>query len=168
MRIKHQVDINATETVKGKLTFEREAQSYGLVIKGNHNDNNIFDASDFMEELLKKQQNIMFSGAGTSHQNGSAEHAIKTGVAMARNMLIHDPLRFPDDNFSVNLWKIEIGYAVWVFTCISDMQYGLSAIEIWSRSRFETVAENLRNSHVCGCPTYLLESKLHQSGVNSP
>ena len=31
--IKHQVAINATEIIKAKLTFEREAQSQGVVIK---------------------------------------------------------------------------------------------------------------------------------------
>ena len=31
--IKHQVDINTTETVKAKLTFEREDQSQVVVIK---------------------------------------------------------------------------------------------------------------------------------------
>ena len=34
MSIKHQVYINATETVKEKITFEMEAQSQGVVIKG--------------------------------------------------------------------------------------------------------------------------------------
>ena len=43
--IKHQVDINATETVKAKLTFERESQIQGVVIKGYHTDNGIFNAS---------------------------------------------------------------------------------------------------------------------------
>ena len=52
--IKHQVAINATETVKAKLAFEREAQSQGVVIKGYHTDNGIFNSSEFMEELLKK------------------------------------------------------------------------------------------------------------------
>ena len=52
--IKHQVAINATETVKEKITFEREAQSQGVVIKGYHTDNGIFNSSEFMEELLKK------------------------------------------------------------------------------------------------------------------
>ena len=56
--IKHQVAINATETVKAKLTFERDAQSQGVVIKGYHTDNGIFNYSEFMEELLKKQQKI--------------------------------------------------------------------------------------------------------------
>ena len=41
-----------------------------------------------MEELLKKQQKIRFSGAGASHQNGAAECAIKTVVNMASAILM--------------------------------------------------------------------------------
>ena len=33
VRINHQVDINTTKTVKAKLTFEREYQSQGVLIK---------------------------------------------------------------------------------------------------------------------------------------
>ena len=73
VRIKHQVAINATETVKEKQTFEREAQSQVVAIKGYHTDNGIFNSSEFMEELLKNQKRIIFSGAGASHQNGAAE-----------------------------------------------------------------------------------------------
>ena len=54
VRTKHQVDINATKTVKVKLTFEREVQSQGVVIKEYNTDNEIFNVSEFMEELLKK------------------------------------------------------------------------------------------------------------------
>ena len=97
LSIKHQGAINATETVKAKLTFEREAQSQGVVIKAYHTDNGIFNSSEFMEELLKKQQNIRFSGDGASHQNGAAERAIKTVVTMERNMLIHAALRCTED-----------------------------------------------------------------------
>ena len=45
MSIKHQVAINATETVNSKQTFEREAQSQGVVIKGYHTDNGILNSS---------------------------------------------------------------------------------------------------------------------------
>ena len=62
--IKHQVAINATETVKAKLAFEREDQSQGVMINVNHTDNVIFNTSKFMEYLLNKKQNIRFSGAG--------------------------------------------------------------------------------------------------------
>ena len=53
LSIKHQVAINSTKNVKAKLTFEREAQSQRVVIKGYHTDNGIFNASDFMKEILK-------------------------------------------------------------------------------------------------------------------
>ena len=56
------------------------------MIKGYHTDNGIFNSSEFMEELFKKQQKIRFSGAGASYQNGAAERAIKTVVNMARTM----------------------------------------------------------------------------------
>ena len=39
----HQVAINATETVKAKLTFERGGQIHGVVIKVYHTDNGIFN-----------------------------------------------------------------------------------------------------------------------------
>ena len=64
MTINHQVAINATGTVKEKLTLEREAQSQGVAIKGYHTDNGTFNSSEFMEELLKKKQKIRFSGDG--------------------------------------------------------------------------------------------------------
>ena len=56
VRIKHQVAINATETVKEKLTFEREAQSQLVVIKGYHTDNGIFNAPEFMEYLFEEAE----------------------------------------------------------------------------------------------------------------
>ena len=112
--INHQVAINATKTVKEKLTFDREAQIQGVVIKVYHTDNGIFNSSDFMEELLKKQQKIRFSGAGTSHRNGAAERAIKTVVTMARTMLMHAALRCPEDTLSTDLWPMAMDYAVWV------------------------------------------------------
>ena len=93
-----------------------------------------------MEELLKKQQNIRFSGAGASHQNKAAERAVKTVVIMVRTMLMHAALRCLEDILSTDLWPMAIGYAVWVYNRTPDMQSGLSAIEIWSKSRFEPVS----------------------------
>ena len=66
------------------------------MIKVYHTDNGIFNYSEFMEELLKKQQKVRFSGAGASHKNGTAERAINTVVTMTRNMLMHASLRCPE------------------------------------------------------------------------
>ena len=35
----------------------------------------IFNTSKFMEEMLKNQQKLRFSGAGASHQNGAVRRA---------------------------------------------------------------------------------------------
>ena len=116
MSIKHQLTINDTETAKTKLTFEREAQIQGVVIKGYHTDNGIFNESEFMEELLKKHQKIRFSGAGASYKNGAAERAIKTVVNMARTTLIHSTLICPEENclliFVHWKWIMLYGYTI--------------------------------------------------------
>ena len=72
-------------------------------------------------------------------KNGAAERAIKTVVTMARTMLMHAALRRPEDTFSTDICPMAMYYAVWVYNWTPDMQSGLSAIEIWSRSRFEPV-----------------------------
>ena len=82
-----------------------------------------------MEELLKKQQKIRFSGAGASHQNGAAERAIKPVVTMARTMLMHTVLRCPEDKLSTYLWLMAMDYTVWVYNRIPDIQSGISAIK---------------------------------------
>ena len=82
MSIKHQVAIHATETVKAKLTFEREDKSQEVMINEYHTD--IFNTSKFMEKLLKKQQKLRFSAAGASHQNGlkSRSEERRSGTGM--------------------------------------------------------------------------------------
>ena len=48
MIINNKVYINATETVKEKLIFERESQSNLVVMKVNQNYNVVLNASEFM------------------------------------------------------------------------------------------------------------------------
>ena len=71
--MKHHVAINATETVKANLTFEREDKSQGVMINKYHTD--ILNTSKFMEKLLKKQKKLRFSAASVSHQNGAGSRA---------------------------------------------------------------------------------------------
>ena len=83
------MSINATKTSKVKLTFEREAKIHGVVIKGYHTDNGIFNASELMEELLKNKQTIRFIGNGNSRQNGAADSTVKMLVTIEKIMLMH-------------------------------------------------------------------------------
>ena len=52
-------------------------------------------------------------------------------------MLMHDELRCPKDAFSTVIFPMEIDYDVWIYKKVPDMQYGLYAIDIWSRPMFE-------------------------------
>ena len=83
-------------------------------------------------------------------------------------MLMHTALRCTDDMLSTDIWPMAMDYAVWVYNQIPDTQSGLSAIEIWSRSRLDPVSENLSNFHVWVYPTYVLEPKLQKLGLKIP
>ena len=65
-----------------------------------------------MEGLLNKQQNIRFSGAGASHQNGAAERAVKTEFNMENIQVMHASLRCPEETLTTDIWTMEIDYAV--------------------------------------------------------
>ena len=82
-------------------------------------------------------------------------------------MLMHAAIRCPEDTLSTDLWTMAMDYSVWVYNRTLDMQSGLSAIEIWSRSRFEPVSETLSNCNIWGCPTYVLEPKFQKPGVKT-
>ena len=85
---------------------------------------------------------------------------------MERTMLMQALLRFPIDTLFTGLWTMAMTYSVWVYNRIPDMKYGLSAIEIWSRSSFDPVSETHSNCHIWGFPTYILEPKLQNPREN--
>ena len=58
-------------------------------------------------------------------------------------MLMHDALRCPEDTLPTDLWPMAMDYDVCVYNRTPDMKSGLSAIDIWSRSRFEPVSKPL-------------------------
>ena len=43
----------------------------------------------------------------------------------------------------IDIWKMSMDYAIWVYNRIPDMKYGLSATEIWSKLIFEPVQKPL-------------------------
>ena len=113
MSIKHQVSINYTETLKAKLTFEREDKNQGVMINVYHTD--IFNTSKFMEKLLKKQQKLRLSGAGASHKNGAGSRLLYQDSDQYGKCHIDASL---DDMSQENIihwfWPTEMDYDVWI------------------------------------------------------
>ena len=62
------------------------------MIKVYHTDNGIVNASNFMEDILKQQQNIRFSGVDVSHQIGAEERTTNMVVTMTSTTMMHDAL----------------------------------------------------------------------------
>ena len=81
-----------------------------------HTDNGIFNISKFMDDTLKNQQNIRFSGASTSHKNGSAERTInmvvttESAILMQAGMICHKEKL--STNFDQRKWTMMYGYIV--------------------------------------------------------
>ena len=68
--------------------------------------------SNFIEDLLNNQQKIILGGAGTSHQNGAAEHAIEALVAIDSTMFSYNALRCTEDTFSTDICPMTVYYCV--------------------------------------------------------
>ena len=127
-----------------------------------------FASTNFMAYLASKKQPVTFSGVGAAHQNAVAERAIQTITYMARTMLIHASMRSPSDTITAKHWPMAVDYKAWVCNNLPKQDTGLSANDLWSRSKFSPVQETLARTHVWGAPTYVLEPKLQKNGIKIP
>jgi hypothetical protein len=160
----HQVSLRAGETLVGKRIFEREAHQCGFRVKKYHGDNGIFSSNEFRSDCLHKDQILDFSGVGAQHQNGRAERAIRTITSLARAMMIHSALHWPDVH-DLSLWPMAMDHAVYIWNHLPSAD-GLSAEEKFSKTKFASY-DFLRRTHVWGAPTYVLDPKL-QDGKKLP
>ena len=138
------------------MSFEREMFQYGILIETYHTDNGVFSSKDFVSQIEASLQNVRFSGVGGHHQNGAAERTIGTAFGIARAMLIHFAIRWPEV-FDVSVWPMAIQYAKWLVNHVPKAN-GIAAIELIVRSK--TARHVLQNAHVFGCPVYVLDPKL--------
>jgi len=163
--IRHQVSLSGPETVDAKRDVEREALSVGVYVKEYHADNGIFKARDFEEALEESDQVINKSGVGAKHQNGAAERAIGITQNMARAMLLHLRIHWPDE-FDPALWPFALDYAVWIYNHTPQTELAnLTPEELFSSTRSKHSV--LRRCRVFGCPAYVLDPKL-QDGKKIP
>ena len=163
--VRHQKSLSARETINAKRSVEREALEHGVHVRKYHADNGVFQAAAFEQALIDDHQFISKSGVGAHHQNGVAERAIGTAQAMARAMLLHLRIHWPDE-FDPALWPFALDYAVHVYNNLPyDIKNGLSPQEIFSGVINGT--NPLRRLRVFGSPCYVLDPRL-QDGKKIP
>jgi hypothetical protein len=165
IHISNQVTLIASDTVRGKLEFERVAAGHGVAIEQYHGDNGIFKSqlwSDSCEEA--GQLPTSMSGVGAHHQNAVAERSIGTVVRSARTMLLHAAIYWPEVS-DLMLWPFALQYAVDIWNRMPDINTKLSPLDVFSGVVSDHT--DLLNSHVWGCPTYVLDPTL-QDGKKLP
>ena len=73
--------------------------------------------------------------------------------------MIHSSLNWTDKGVDdLTLWSFAVKHSVWVFNRVSNQKSGISPMEILTKTNSNH--QDLRRSHVWGCPVFVLEAKL--------
>jgi hypothetical protein len=150
--------LNAHETITSKCKYEQEARQYGVKVLHYHCDNGTFTARNFVNEVWERGQTIDYSGVGAKFQNAVAESAVRTTTYMARTMMLHAALRWPEV-YSASLWPFAMSYACHVYNNIPRQDTGLSPEEAYVGTKLDT-EEILQSLQPWGCPVYVLQPQL--------
>ena len=157
INIQFQSHLNSHETISAVDSFEALARDNGIIVKGHQSDNgSAFTSKDFKAWLAANQQFSQLAPPGSHHINSKAERNIRTVMAMARTMLLHAAVHWPDQS-NLSLWSLAVKHAVWIFNHIPHPSTGLSPNDLWSKTKFPL--NKLTDLHVFGCPVHVLQKK---------
>jgi hypothetical protein len=156
--VQFQRHLNSHETRDSKERFELMCREFGVIPVEYLSDNgSSFTSRDFTEMLATFHQIIRFAGAGAHHQNGNAERAIRTIMSIARTMMLHSAIHWPEVADAA-LWPMAVQHAVYLHNHVPDPVTGLAPIDVFSRTRWPQ--KRLLDLHVWGCPVYVLDKSL--------
>ena len=161
--VKHQISLNAGETIRAKHAFEQVSLSFRVKVKQYLTDNTSFSSELFLKDIKVQNQNMKFSGVGAHHQNAIAERSIQTVTQLARAMMCHATIMWPDQ-VNLELWPFIMDHAV--YNNVPKLNHKRSPVELLSKT-LQTNYNHLHILHVFGCPSYVLDPKL-QDGHTIP
>ena len=158
VHVEFQKHLNTAETLKAKEKFEALSKDYGVIAQSYLSDNaGCFTSKQFNERLSVFKQVIKFAGVGAHHHNGHAERAIQTIMSIARTMMLHAAIHWPDVA-DATLWPMAVTHATFLHNHVPDLVSGLSPIDLYSKTRWEQ--RKYHDLHVWGCPVYVLEKAI--------
>ena len=156
--VKEQVTLTGHETLRAKHDFEKWLSNFGHVAQAYHTDNSTaFRNAEYTQDLLSNKQVTEFAGVGAHHHNGVAERAIRTIMAMARTMMLHAAIRWPECA-DAQLWPMAVQYAVHIHNRLPNPRTGLSPLDVLSGTKQSL--DKLHDLHVFGCPAYVLDPRI--------
>jgi GAG-pre-integrase domain/Zinc knuckle len=156
--IHHQVSLTTHATIESKEAFEAFCRDHGVVVSEYLSDNGTaFTSAAYRDHLLSFEQTTKFAGVGAHHHNGVAERAIQTIMSIARTMMLHSAIHWPDVANS-NLWPLAVDHAVLLFNLMPNPETGLSPHDLFTKTRWRQ--SDFQNFHVWGCPVYVLDKTI--------
>ncbi|MGH3053369.1 MAG: reverse transcriptase domain-containing protein, partial [Gaiellaceae bacterium] len=158
VHVEHQVATTSHETLESKHKFERMCFDNGVTVQTYLSDNGrAFRNKEFADELRTFKQVSRFAGVGAHHHNGVAERNIQTIMSMARTMMLHAAIRWPETADTAH-WPMAVDYAVEIFNHLPNTKSGLAPIDVFTGSKWP--ATKCHDFHVWGSPAYVLDAKL--------
>ena len=165
VHIEFQVHLNTAESLNAKDKFERMCRDVGVVPQAYLADNGAaFTSAEYSRKMSTSKQVIQFAGVGAHHQNGNAERAIQTIMSLARTMMLHAAIYWPDVADTA-LWPMAVTHAVFLHNHVPNPTTGLAAGDVFTKSRWEQ--RKFHDVHVWGCPVYVLDTKV-SGGMKLP
>ena len=156
--IHHQVSLTTHSTIESKEQFESFCRDHGVIVSEYLSDNGAaFTANAYKEHLLTFAQTSRFAGVGAHHHNGVAERAIQTIMSIARTMMLHSAIHWPDVADAA-LWPLAVDHAVRLFNLMPNPDNGLSPHDLFTKTRWRQ--SEFQNFHVWGCPVYVLDKTI--------
>jgi hypothetical protein len=158
IHIENQLGFSSSETIRAKQNFEQLALDNGVIVTNYMADNGLFKANQFVSHLREHNQRVQYCGVNAHHQNGIAERSIRTVSEMARAMLLHASIRWKT-GIDSSLWPMAVNYAAHVYNSSPNDQ-GIAPGDLFTGTQLPR--HKLRDIHVFGCPTYVLDPTLQQ------
>ena len=154
----HQVQLNSNETLLAKKQFESVLARYGVTVQSYITDNGTaFKNKEYTAHLEQFHQHTTYAAVGAHHSNSKAERGIGTISSIARALLHHSAIHWPDVADPA-LWPLAVDHAVRLHNCIPRSDTGLSPVEVLTKTTFPR--QRFADFHVWGCPAYILDGKL--------
>jgi hypothetical protein len=161
----HQVSLRVGETLKTKHNFEKFASDNGVHITRYHADNAPFGARNFRADLEIQIQELSLSGVGAHHQNDITERAIQTSTKLARAILLHAILHYPQvtaQTHVLQLWPFAMDHSIHMWNNLPGKKTRRSPTELFTSTAHPNY-DHLQQSHVWGRSMYVLQPELQDA-----
>jgi hypothetical protein len=136
IHVEFQKRVNTHETITAKQSYESMCLDFGVVPQSYLLDNaTAFTSHAFELHLENFSQHIRFAGAGAHHHNGHAKRAICTVMSIARTMMLHLVIHWPNVADPC-LWPMAVQHAAFLYNHMPSLENGLSPHDLFSKTRW--------------------------------